>query len=59
MPLVIQIEEIFQKVSRMSLDIGASTSDDMKLRRVILRGWEAEWRRFCKTYRDSPNAKKS
>ena len=52
------LEEIFQKVSRMSLDLGTSTSDDMRLRRVILKGWEAEWRRFCKPYRESPNAKK-
>jgi len=52
------LEEVFQKVSRMSLDIGTTTSEDIKLRRVILKGWEAEWRRFCKPYRESPKAKK-
>ena len=50
------LEEIFQKVSRMNLDIGAEDPASMKLRRVITKGWENEWRRFCKPYAESPNA---
>ncbi|MBI4582567.1 MAG: hypothetical protein HY717_00845 [Planctomycetes bacterium] len=42
------LEEIFQKVSRMSLDTPA------RHRFIIIRGWENEWRRFCKPYRESP-----
>lgn len=42
------LEEIFQKVSRMSLD---SSPDE---RYVIIRGWENEWRRFCPPFRESP-----
>ncbi len=42
------LEEIFQKVSRMDL------STPPKHRFVIIRGWENEWRRFCKPYRESP-----
>lgn len=44
------LEEIFQKVSRMRLDTPA------RLRFIIIRGWENEWRRFCEPYRASPNA---
>ncbi len=50
------LEEIFQKVSRMSLDIAAEDPRSLKLRQVIVRGWEKEWRRFCKPYAESPNA---
>jgi hypothetical protein len=46
------LEEIFQKVSPMSLDTIA------KERFVIIKGWEKEWRRFCKPYRESPSAPK-
>jgi hypothetical protein len=42
------LEEIFQKVSRMSLD----TSDAQRFR--IIAGWANEWRRFCKPFRESP-----
>jgi len=52
------LEEIFQKVSRMNLEIGTTTSDDIRLRRVILLGWEREWKRFCKPFRESPNVRK-
>ena len=44
------LEEIFQKVSRMSLAITA------KERFRIISGWEQEWRRFCPPFRDSPHA---
>jgi hypothetical protein len=42
------LEEIFQKISRMGLE----TPD--RHRFVIIRGWENEWRRFCRAYRESP-----
>jgi hypothetical protein len=46
------LEEIFQKVSRMEID----TPDHWRF--VIIRGWEREWARFCKPFRDSPEAKR-
>ncbi len=42
------LEEIFQKVSRMDLETPS------KARFAIIQGWENEWRRFCPTFRDSP-----
>ena len=42
------LEEIFQKVSRMDLDTQA------KVRFGIIKGWENEWRKFCPSYRNSP-----
>lgn len=42
------LEEIFQKVSRMGLD----TPDEHRF--LIIRGWEQEWRRFCQSFRESP-----
>ncbi len=42
------LENVFQKVSRM----GLGTPD--KHRFVIIRGWENEWKRFCKSFRESP-----
>lgn len=47
------LEEIFQKVSRMNLDT------PRKYRYVIIRGWENEWKRFCKPFRESPHSGKS
>ena len=44
------LEEIFQKVSRLEL----KTPD--RLRFYIIAGWENEWRRFCKPFRESPEA---
>jgi hypothetical protein len=38
------LEEIFQKVSRMSLETDART------RLVIVKGWENEWARFCPSF---------
>jgi hypothetical protein len=35
------LEEIFQKVSRLGLDT------EYKLRMLVLKGWEHEWKRFC------------
>ena len=48
------LEEIFQKVSRMNLD----TSEVQRVR-LVLPGWESEWRRFCKPFRESPRRKES
>jgi hypothetical protein len=45
------LEEIFQKVSRMNL----STSKELRF--VIIRGWEQEWRRFCKPFRESKSSR--
>lgn len=42
------LEEIFQKVSRMGLDTPP------RLRFVIIKGWENEWKRFCPAFRRSP-----
>lgn len=42
------LEEIFQKVSRMNLRTTA------RLRFLIIRGWENEWKRFCPSFRESP-----
>lgn len=42
------LEEIFQKVSRLELKTPA------RLRFYIIAGWENEWRRFCKPFRESP-----
>lgn len=50
------LEEIFQKVSRMSIQITADDPESDRLRRVIVLGWENEWRRFCPAFRESPNA---
>ena len=50
------LEEIFQKVSRMGLDVTADDVEHHRLRRVILLGWENEWRRFAKAFRESPQA---
>ncbi len=50
------LEEIFQKVSRMSLDIGPEDPQSQRLRWVIIKGWENEWRRFCKPFAESPQA---
>ena len=44
------LEEIFQKISRMSL----ATTEKERFR--IMSGWEQEWRRFCPPFRDSPHA---
>lgn len=44
------LEEIFQKVSRMEL------KTPPQLRFYIIAGWENEWRRFCKPFRESPEA---
>lgn len=44
------LEEIFQKVSRMSLE----TPPEGRFR--IMTGWEQEWRRFCPPFRESPHA---
>lgn len=40
------LEEIFQKVSRLDLDT------PFRARRVILKGWELEWKRFCPSFAD-------
>lgn len=50
------LEEIFQKVSRMSLAIHPDDTDSLKHRHAIILGWQKEWRRFCKPYAESPNA---
>jgi len=42
------LEEIFQKVSRMTLE----TPTDHRV--VVLKGWENEWRRFCAPFRNAP-----
>lgn len=42
------LEEIFQKVSRLELKTPA------RLRFYIIAGWENEWRRFCRPFRESP-----
>jgi hypothetical protein len=44
------LEEIFQKVSRMNL------LTPPRHRFVMVRGWENEWRRFCRPFRESPSA---
>ena len=46
------LEEYFQKVSRMDLETPT------RLRYLITRGWENEWRRFCPPFRESPQHKK-
>ena len=46
------LEEIFQKVSRLDL---ATTPAE---RRIIIRGWENEWMRFCPSFRESPEAER-
>lgn len=43
------LEEIFQKVSRMSLDVSPIMQPE---RSLIQKGWENEWKRFCKPFRD-------
>ena|GEM_PF-1305003 len=48
------LEEIFQKVSRMSLDISPEDVAAQKLRHLVISGWENEWRRFCKPFAESP-----
>jgi len=47
------LEEIFQKVSRMSLDT------DQKARYIILKGWEREWARFCRTFAELEERQKA
>ena len=42
------LEEIFQKVSRLELKTPS------RLRFYIIAGWENEWRRFCRPFRESP-----
>jgi hypothetical protein len=42
------LEEIFQKVSRMHLRVNS------RERFIITLGWENEWRRFCPSFRESP-----
>lgn len=42
------LEEIFQKVSRLPLEAPP------RVRFLVTKAWEAEWRRFCKSYRESP-----
>ncbi len=42
------LEEVFQKVSRMHLKAKSHE------RYVMILGWQNEWRRFCPTFRDSP-----
>jgi hypothetical protein len=51
------LEEIFQKVSRMGLNLTAEDPEHHRLRRVILLGWENEWRKFAKAFRESPRAR--
>ena len=46
------LEEIFQKVSRLELKTPA------RLRFYIIAGWENEWRRFCKPFRESPESER-
>jgi hypothetical protein len=46
------LEEIFQKVSRM--DLGTP----FRLRMVILKGWEKEWRRFCPSFAEEETGSK-
>ena len=46
------LEEIFQKVSRMTLETPP------KHRFVVIKGWENEWRRFCPSFRNSPQRTK-
>ena len=41
------LEEIFQKISRMNL------LTPPRHRFVMVRGWENEWRRFCRPFRES------
>ncbi len=43
------LEEIFQKVSRLSLE----TPDPQRF--SVIRGWENEWARFCPPFRGSPS----
>jgi hypothetical protein len=51
------LEEIFQKVSRMSIQIGPEDEESVRLRRVIILGWENEWRRFCRPFAESKQSK--
>jgi len=44
------LEEIFQKVSRMDLETPAEA------RFIIMKGWQNEWKKFCPSYRNSPQA---
>jgi len=53
------LEEIFQKVSRMKLEITPDAPAHQRLRRRILQGWENEWRRFCKPLDESPNKRRT
>ena len=53
------LEEIFQKVSRMKLEITPDAPVHQRLRRRIVVGWENEWRRFCKPLADSPNTRRA
>ena len=53
------LEEIFQKVSRMRLEITPDAPAHQRLRRRILAGWENEWRRFCTPLADSPNTRRA
>ena len=41
------LEDIFQKVSRLNLDMPA------RARSLVIRGWEAEWARFCPSFREA------
>ncbi len=43
------LEEIFQKVSRLSLE----TTDPQRF--AVIKGWENEWTRFCAAFRESPS----
>ena len=53
------LEEIFQKVSRMKPEITPDDPEHERLRRRILRGWENEWKRFCKPLAESPNVRQA
>ena len=44
------LENIFQKVSRMNLD----SPDEHRF--IIIKAWEYEWRRFCRSYKESPSS---
>lgn len=46
------LEEIFQKVSRLSLASEKSMTprEKSRVRRAIIAGWENEWKRFCPSF---------
>jgi hypothetical protein len=46
------LEEIFQKVSRLDLETPS------RKRFAVIQGWEAEWRRFCPSFREDAGEKK-